>query len=41
MRIEKEIEDRNRYLTDEELDAIIPGPNDGYEIMKPPENYKP
>lgn len=36
---EKELEERNRYLTDEELDAILP--QKGYEIVKPPENYKP
>ena len=27
-------------MTDEEINNILP-PLEGYEIMKPPENYKP
>ena len=30
---------RNRYLTDEELNVLLP--SDGYEIIEPPEGYKP
>ncbi len=33
MRWEKEIDDRNRVLTDEELDSILP-PH-GYEVSNP------
>lgn len=28
-------------MTDEEIDAILPGPSEGYEILKPPESYIP
>lgn len=35
---EKEIDDRNRPLTDEELDALIPP---GYKILAPPSSYIP
>lgn len=35
---EKEIDDRNRPLTDEELDALIPP---GYKILAPPASYIP
>ena len=37
-RWEKEIDDRNRPLTDEELDAMFPP---GYKILQPPNNYIP
>lgn len=36
---EKDIEERNRPLTDEELDAILP--QDGYKILEPPASYVP
>jgi len=39
IRIQKELDARNRPLTDEELDEMLP--KDGYIIMKPPESYKP
>ncbi len=39
LRWEKDIDERNRALTDEELDQLLPGPNEGYEIVKPPANY--
>jgi len=39
MRWEKEIDERNRPLTDEELDAIFP--SEGYKILPPPANYIP
>lgn len=41
MKIEKEIEYRNRPLSDEELDAMLPGPSDGYKILEPPPGYVP
>lgn len=41
MRVEKDIDDRNRPFTDQELDQILPGLQDGYEILKPPESYIP
>ncbi|KAL2153888.1 hypothetical protein VTH82DRAFT_2564 [Thermothelomyces myriococcoides] len=31
----------NRYLTDEELDAMLPGPEEGYKIVEPPPGYAP
>ncbi|CAA2986935.1 splicing factor 3B subunit 1 [Olea europaea subsp. europaea] len=39
MRWEKDIEERNRPLTDEELDAIFP--KEGYKILEPPASYVP
>lgn len=41
MRIERDIDYRNRPLSDEELDSMLPGTSDGYEIMKVPESYIP
>lgn len=41
LRWEKELEERNRYMGDEELDMLVPGAKDGYEVVKPPESYKP
>ena len=38
IRLERELEERNRPLTDEELDAMFP---EGYRILEPPANYKP
>jgi len=35
---ERELEERNRYLTDEELDAMFPP---GYKVMEPPADYRP
>ncbi|KAM3127536.1 Splicing factor 3B subunit 1 [Paramecium bursaria] len=40
-RLEKELEERNRYLTDEDLNAVLPGIKDGYEVLRPPDSYKP
>merc|ERR1719450_1578335 len=37
-RWEKEIDERNRPLSDEELDAMFPP---GYKILQPPNNYIP
>ncbi|CAM8938176.1 unnamed protein product [Rhodiola kirilowii] len=39
LRWEKDIEERNRPLTDEELDAIFP--LEGYKILEPPASYVP
>ena len=39
MRWEKDIEERNRPLTDEELDAMFPA--EGYKILDPPATYVP
>nr|GEV79565.1 splicing factor 3B subunit 1 [Tanacetum cinerariifolium] len=38
-RHEKDIEDRNRPLTDEELDIMFP--QEGYKILEPPASYVP
>ncbi|KAL5720028.1 Splicing factor 3B subunit 1 [Ranunculus cassubicifolius] len=39
MRWEKDIEDRNRPLSDEELDAMFP--QEGYKILEAPASYQP
>jgi len=39
MRWEREIDERNRHLSDEELDAMLP--RDGYKILDPPAGYVP
>ncbi|XP_062024324.1 uncharacterized protein LOC133740394 [Rosa rugosa] len=39
LRWEKDIEERNRPLTDEELDSMFP--QEGYKILEPPPNYVP
>ncbi|XP_023552172.1 splicing factor 3B subunit 1-like [Cucurbita pepo subsp. pepo] len=39
MRWERDIEERNRPLTDEELDAMFP--QEGYKILDPPASYVP
>lgn len=39
LRWERDIEERNRPLTDEELDAMFP--QEGYKILEPPSNYVP
>ncbi|KAF9591638.1 hypothetical protein IFM89_005219 [Coptis chinensis] len=39
LRWEKDIEDRNRPLTDEELDVMFP--QEGYKILDPPASYQP
>jgi splicing factor 3B subunit 1 len=35
LRWERELEERNRYMADEELDVLIPGLKDGYEVHFP------
>ena len=39
MRWEREMNERNRYLTDEELDSLFP--STGYRILEPPAGYAP
>lgn len=39
MKWEAEVEERNRYLTDEELDAMFP--TTGFRILDPPASYVP
>ena len=39
LRLSKELQERNKHLTDAELDELLP--NEGYEIVTPPESYKP
>eukprot|EP00198_Chlamydomonas_reinhardtii_P011225 XP_001700562.1 nuclear pre-mRNA splicing factor, component of splicing factor 3b [Chlamydomonas reinhardtii] len=41
MRLQREMWERNRPLSDEELDAMLPGEKDGYKILAPPAGYKP
>jgi splicing factor 3B subunit 1 len=38
-RWEKDIDERNRPMTDEELDSMFP--TEGYVILEPPSNYQP
>ncbi|XP_047135870.1 splicing factor 3B subunit 1 isoform X1 [Hydra vulgaris] len=38
-RWEKEIDERNRPLTDDELDTLMPF--EGYKVLQPPANYQP
>lgn len=40
-KLERELELRNRPLSDEELDAMLPGPQEGYQILEPPPGYVP
>ena len=41
MKTEKEIAYRNRPLSDEELDSMLPGPDEGYTVLPPPPSYVP
>lgn len=38
-RLERQLNEKNRPLTDEELDAMLP--SEGYRILEPPANYRP
>lgn len=38
-RWEKEIDERNRPMTDDELDSLMPF--EGYKVLQPPANYQP
>lgn len=37
--VKQEIDPRNKYLSDEELNSMLPA--EGFEIVRPPENYRP
>ncbi|ELR17574.1 splicing factor 3b subunit 1, putative [Acanthamoeba castellanii str. Neff] len=39
MRWERDVDERNKPLTDEELDELMP--SEGYKILEPPASYKP
>ena len=41
IKIDREIAYRNRPLSDAELDAMLPGPSDGYRVVNPPAGYDP
>jgi len=41
MKVERELEYRNRALSDEDLDSMLPGPSEGYKILEPPPGYQP
>ncbi|KAG1666568.1 hypothetical protein FOA52_000535 [Chlamydomonas sp. UWO 241] len=41
MRLQKEMWERNRPVSDEELDAMLPGEKEGYKVLAPPANYNP
>ena len=41
MRWQREIYERNRMLSDEELDSLLPGEKEGYKVMEVPANYQP
>lgn len=40
-KVRREMDARNRYLSDEELDAVLPGEADGYKVLPPPSTYRP
>ena len=40
-KVDREMEQRNRPLSDEELDALLPGPEDGYKVLAAPPGYQP
>eukprot|EP00879_Flechtneria_rotunda_P007341 GHRR01007702.1.p1 GENE.GHRR01007702.1~~GHRR01007702.1.p1 ORF type:complete len:901 (+),score=370.22 GHRR01007702.1:192-2894(+) len=37
----REMYERNKPLSDEELDALLPGPEQGYKVLPPPAGYQP
>ena len=41
LRLQQEMDNRNRPLTDEELDELMPGPSEGFEVAAAPADYKP
>eukprot|EP00200_Dunaliella_tertiolecta_P005817 CAMPEP_0202341054 /NCGR_PEP_ID=MMETSP1126-20121109/2226_1 /ASSEMBLY_ACC=CAM_ASM_000457 /TAXON_ID=3047 /ORGANISM="Dunaliella tertiolecta, Strain CCMP1320" /LENGTH=1282 /DNA_ID=CAMNT_0048931841 /DNA_START=176 /DNA_END=4025 /DNA_ORIENTATION=+ len=40
-RTQREMWERNKPLSDEELDAMMPGEKEGYKVMPVPANYQP
>ena len=41
MKIERELDFRNRPLSDDDLDSMLPGPAEGYKILETPPGYAP
>ena len=41
LRVERDIQIRNRPLSDADLDAMLPGPDDGYVVLEAPPGYVP
>ncbi|KDD74658.1 hypothetical protein H632_c1153p0 [Helicosporidium sp. ATCC 50920] len=41
LRVEREVEARNRPLSDAELDGLLPGTEDGYRVLEAPPGYVP
>ena len=39
LRLSKELQERNKYMSDAEIDELLPV--EGYEVVKPPEGYEP
>lgn len=39
LRWQRQIDVRNRPLSDEELDEMLPGAKEGYKILQPPDSY--
>eukprot|EP00823_Brevimastigomonas_motovehiculus_P006008 TRINITY_DN4719_c0_g2_i1.p1 TRINITY_DN4719_c0_g2~~TRINITY_DN4719_c0_g2_i1.p1 ORF type:complete len:1277 (-),score=331.96 TRINITY_DN4719_c0_g2_i1:221-3850(-) len=40
-RVDQDIAERNKPLSDADLDAMMPGESEGFSVIPPPENYKP
>ncbi|KAI7844119.1 hypothetical protein COHA_002257 [Chlorella ohadii] len=40
-KVEREMDERNRPLSDEELDAMLPGASEGYKVLSEPPGYEP
>ena len=40
-KVRREMDVRNKYLSDADLDAALPGEADGYAIVPPPATYRP
>jgi splicing factor 3B subunit 1 len=41
LKVERDIQARNRPLSDADLDAMLPGPEEGYSVLEPPPGYVP
>lgn len=41
IKVDRETEARNRPLSDEDLDAMLPGQAEGYRVLEPPAGYEP
>ena len=40
-KVDRDIAERNKAFTDEDLDALLPGPNEGFKVLEPPPGYQP